>query len=411
MGFGDAECRRCRQDFPALQRTVNGAPLAYFDGPGGTQVPRTVIDAVASYYGSCNANTHGQFVTSAETDEVIRQARTATAAFLGAADERCISFGANMTTLTFALSRALVRGMRSGDEIVITELDHEANRGPWLALREHGIVVREARLRPDGTLDLEHMASCIGDRTRLVAVGLASNALGTVNDLDTVRGLARAAGALLLVDAVHYAPHFPVDAAALDVDVLLCSAYKFYGPHVGILYCRPGLLDTLETDRLRTQEPEAPTRIETGTLNHAALAGVTAAVEYIASWGEGASLRERVVDAMDAIAAHEHELARRYHDGVLEIAGTTVWGPGFADGRRAPTVSVTVDGVHPAEVARRLGEQGLLVWDGDFYAVRAVEVLGLAHRGGLVRTGMSMYTTGEEVDRLLAAVAAVAAAR
>ncbi len=411
MAFGDAECRRCRLDFPALRRTVDGAPLAYFDGPGGTQVPRPVIDAVASYYETCNANTHGQFATSAETDEVIRRARAAAATFLGAPDERCISFGANMTTLTFSFARAFAREMRAGDEIVVTELDHEANRGPWLALREHGVVVREARLRSDGTLDLDHLASCIGARTRLVAVGLASNALGTVNDLPAVRDLARAAGARLLVDAVHYAPHFPVDAAGLDVDVLLCSAYKFYGPHVGIAYCRPGLLDALATDRLRTQEPEAPYRLETGTLNHAALAGVTAAVEYLAGWGAGRTLRDRVVDAMTAIASYEHGLARRYYDGVRDVPGVTVRGPGFSDARRAPTVSITVDGVHAAEVARRLGARGLAVWDGDFYAVRAVEVLGLVDRGGLIRAGMSMYTTDDEVGRLIAAVADVAASR
>ena len=411
MAFGESECARCRDEFPALGRTLDGTPLAFFDGPAGTQLPRVVIDAVASYYATCNANTHGQFVTSRESDAMLAAARDAVAAFLGARSWREVSFGANMTSLAYALARTFARRFGPGDEVVITALDHEANRGPWLTLMERGVTVREVALRRDGTLDPDDMARRVGPRTRLLAIGYASNALGTVNDLALARRLAREAGAWLLVDAVHAAPHFPIDFAALDADFLLCSAYKFYAPHVGILLARPGLLDELEPDRLRTQDQAAPYRIETGTANHAAIAGVKAAVEYLASWGAGGSLRERLVGAMEAIAAWEHALARRYFDALRAAPGVTVWGPDFASPRRAPTVSITIDGMTATEAARLLGEQGLLVWDGHFYAVRAMEALGLDARGGVLRAGMSMYTTPSEVDRLAGAVAALAAPR
>jgi cysteine desulfurase family protein (TIGR01976 family) len=317
-----------------------------------------------------------------------------------------------MTSLTFALSHALAREMAPGDEVVITQLDHEANRGPWLDLRARGVEVKEIALRADATLDPEDMARQITGRTRLVALGFASNAFGTVNDVERARDLARQAGAYLLVDAVHYAPHFALDVTALDPDFLLCSAYKFYGPHVGVLYARPGLLDRLATDRLRTQHAEAPYRIETGTLNFAAIAGVRAAVDYIASWGQDspggvADRRSRLLDAMAGLQAYEHDLARAYYEGVASIPGVTVWGPDFSAQRRAPTVSITVDGVHPGEAAQRLAARGIAVWDGHFYAVRPIEMLGLAQRGGVIRVGVSMYNTREEIDRLLEAVEAL----
>jgi len=407
MPFTAKDQERCRRDFPSLARTFNGLPLAYLDGPAGTQVPEAVIQAIAGYYRTSNANTHGEFPASRETDEMLHATRETVAAFLGAPSGREISFGQNMTTLNFSLSHALVREMKPGDEIVITQLDHESNRGPWLNLRERGVVVREVALRPDGRLDPEDFARQVNGRTRLVALGIASNALGTVNDVALARRLSREAGAWLLLDAVHAAAHFPLDVTALDTDFLLCSAYKFYGPHVGILYARPGLLDRLPTDKLRVQEDEAPYRIETGTLNHAALAGVKAAIEYIASWGEGAGLRERIVSAMTGIAAWEESLAAYYFDQVRGIPGVTVQGPDFA-GPRAPTVSITIDGVDPRDAARALGERGLQVWDGHFYAIRAIEVLGLAERGGVLRTGFVMYNTREEIDRLLEGVAALA---
>ncbi len=317
-----------------------------------------------------------------------------------------------MTTLTYALSHALARALEPGDEIVITQLDHEANRGPWLSLRERGIVIREIALRSDGTLDLEDLPRQVTERTRLVAMGLASNALGTVNTeaVALARRLTREVGAWLLLDAVHYAAHFAVDVTALDPDFLLCSAYKYYGPHVGLLYTRPGLLEALRTDRLSTQDEEAPFRIETGTLNHAALVGVKAAIEYIASWGSGGTLRERVVSAMRQIGAYEHGLGAYYHENAGRIPGVTVHGPGFSDlsKQRAPTVSITLDGVHPNAAARALGERGVQVWDGNFYAARPVEVLGLAERGGLIRSGVVMYNTREEIDRLLEGLAEIA---
>jgi cysteine desulfurase family protein (TIGR01976 family) len=408
MPFSEAQVQQCRNDFPSLSRTVNGQPLAYLDGPAGTQVPRQVIDAVSDYYQRYNANVGGWFVTSLETERMVRQARETVAAFLGASTWREISFGANMTTLTFALSHALARAMAPGDEIVITELDHEANRGPWLNLRERGIVVKEVVLRSDGTLDPEDLVRQISERTRLVAIGYSANAFGTVNDVALARNLARDAGAYLLVDAVHYAPHFPIDVVALDADFLVCSAYKFYGPHVGVLYARPGLLEQFQTEKLRVQYDKAPYCIETGTLNFASIAGVKAAVEYLASWGEGANLRARLVRAMGDIGAHEHALARTYYEGAAAIPGVTVWGPGFDSRRRAPTVSITIEGVHPRDAAQRLGEQGIAVWDGHFYAVRPIEVLGLAEQGGVIRVGTSMYNTRTEIERLLYAVETLA---
>jgi selenocysteine lyase/cysteine desulfurase len=253
------------------------------------------------------------------------------------------------------------------------------------------------------------MAAKITARTKLLAVGASSNALGTVNDLALARRLTREVGALLVIDAVHYAPHFPVDVQALGVDFLLCSAYKFYGPHVGVLYSAPGALDRLSTDRLNTQDPSAPYRIETGTLNHAAIAGVRAAIEYLAGFGQGATLRERLVDAMTGISAYEHGLAAYFHGAVAALPGTRVWGPDFSLRARAPTVSITLAKHTAAEAATALGERGICVWDGNFYAARAVEILGLADRGGLLRTGVSLYSTREELDRLLQGLADLSA--
>jgi cysteine desulfurase family protein (TIGR01976 family) len=405
--FTSEECLTCRRDFPALERRQGDLPVAYLDGPAGTQVPQPVIDAISGYYRTINANARGRFLASRETDELLRRSREAVAALLGASSWQEISFGQSMTSLTFSLARALARQMEPGDEIVITELDHEANRGPWLDLREQGIVVQEVRLEPTGRLDRQDLKRKVTNKTKLVAMGLASNALGTVNDVGFARQLCLEVGAYLLVDAVHHAPHFPLDVVALDADFLLCSAYKFYGPHVGILYSRPGLLDRLDTDHLRTQPTAAPHRIETGTLNHAAIAGVEAAIEYLASWGEGPDLRSRLISAVGAIAAWEHEVARHYYDNVRNLPGVTVWGPDFADRMRAPTVSITIDGVEPAAAAKALDTRAIQVRDGHFYAARAVEVLGLAERGGLVRIGVSMYNTREEIDRLLEGVEAL----
>ena len=409
MAYTLEHCLRSRRDFPALAKNPD---LAFLDGPGGSQVPRAVVEAIADVYASCNVNTHGNFAPSREVDRRMEVARSVVAAFLGAEGGSCISFGQSMTTLCFQLSIAIGRTLKRGDEVLITQLDHEGNRGPWQSLEERGVVVREVRLMESGELDSADMAAKITPRTKLFAIGASANSLGTVNDLELARRLTREVGALLVIDAVHYAPHFPIDVQALGTDFLLCSGYKFYGPHVGVLYSRPGALDRLPTDRLSVQDPAAPYRIETGTLNHAAIDGVRAAVEYIASWGDGASLRERIVDAMTHISRYEHEVAKDFHDAVRRIPGVRVWGPDFAAGReRAPTVSITLGAATAAEAATALGKQDICVWDGDFYAARPVQVLGLVERGGLLRTGISMYNTPDEVNRLLTGIERVVSGR
>jgi cysteine desulfurase family protein (TIGR01976 family) len=397
-----------RSDFPSLGRTFRDRPLTYFDGPAGTQMPRQVIEAISNYYTTCNSNTHGCFVTTRESDLLLQETRRVVATFLGAENLNCISLGANMTTLNFSLSKAIGRTLKSGDEVVITQLDHEANRGPWLTLKEQGVVIHEVALKRDGTLDYEDMRAKIGPKTRLFALGLASNALGTVNDVAFSRELTSKVGAWLLVDAVHYAPHFSIDVQAMDIDFLLCSAYKFYGPHVGILYCREGLLDQLEPDRLRTQDQIAPYKIETGTLNHAAIVGVKAAIEYIASLASGADVRAKTVSAMKLIGEHERRLASAFYDGLTSIDGITIYGQPFGSALRAPTISFTVKSKFAEEVCTRLGEHGFCTWDGHFYALRAIEVLGLIERGGVTRVGISMYNTMAEVTNLVQEVKRIA---
>jgi cysteine desulfurase family protein (TIGR01976 family) len=407
MAFTTDHCLRSRKDFPSLMRERKGVALAFLDGPGGSQVPRAVIEAIGDFYATCNVNTHGNFPPSQEVDRRMSAAREIIATFLGAESADCISFGQNMTTLNYALSAAIGRTLDPGDEVLITELDHEANRGPWLRLAAQGVIIQEVRLLKSGELDADDMAAKINSRTKLFALGASSNALGTVNDIVLARRLTQAVGALLVIDAVHYAPHFMLDVRALDVDFLLCSGYKFYGPHVGVLYSRPNALDRLPTDRLSVQDPAAPYRIETGTLNHAAIHGLRAAVEYLAGWGSGSSLRAKIIDAMNGISAYEHELAKFYHDTVRNLPGVRVWGPDFSSRSRAPTVSITLENRTAAEAAAALGKQGICVWDGNFYAARAVQVLGLANRGGLLRTGISMYSTRDDLERLLSGLEAL----
>jgi len=405
MNYTDADARAARRDFPVLARQQGDLPLAFLDGPGGTQVPQCTIDAVARVYRDCNVNVGGAFATSHESAAVVQDARAAIADFVGAASPSQVSFGQNMTTLNFALARALGRRLVAGDEVVITALDHEANRGPWIGLAERGVAVREAHLADDGTLDLDHLATLVGPRTRVIAVGIASNALGSVTPFARVRELAQAVGALTVVDAVHYAAHLPLDFEQLGCDFMLCSAYKFYAPHVGILCSRPGLLEVLEPDRLRTQKQCAPYRIETGTLNFAALAGVTASVDYIADLaaGAGASRRARIVAAMCAIADYEHALGARYWDALQHLPGVRRHGPRFDASPRAPTVSFSTTR-HIGPIAEFLAAQGLQVWHGHFYAPRVVESLCLMEQGGLLRVGFALYNTEEEVQRLLAAL-------
>jgi cysteine desulfurase family protein (TIGR01976 family) len=403
MPFTEHDAIRARQDFPALARVQDGESLAFLDGPGGTQVPQSVIDAINDGYCRCNVNAGGAFQTSQEVEHEVVEARAAAADLLGAASAASIAFGANMTTLNFALSRAVGRQLRRGDEIVITRLDHEANRGPWQKLAADGVVIREVAITPGGTLDLDDFRAKVSARTRVVAVTMASNALGTVPDLAQIRALSHDVGAWLICDAVHFAAHFPLDVQALDCDFLLCSAYKFHGPHVGILYSRPGLLETLDTDCLRSQKQSAPYRIETGTPNHPALMGVRAAIDYLASWGDGRTRRARLLDTMSSIAEYEHSLALRYLDGLARLPAVTVWGPPGSV-LRAPTVSVTLDGMTAVDAATRLAARGFQLWHGHFYAPGVLESLDLVARGGLLRTGVSLYNTPAEIDRLLVAL-------
>jgi cysteine desulfurase family protein (TIGR01976 family) len=388
----------CREDFPSLAREHHGSKLIYLDGPGGSQVPNQVIEAISHYYRTSNSNTHGAFITTMETDQVIAGARERMTEFLGAAGPETISFGQNMTTLNYSLSKALSRFIPRQSEILITALDHEANRGPWLSLAEYGFKITEVKMTQDGTLDYHDFEQKLSKKTSLVAVSYASNAIGTVNNLAKIRTWCDNNNTLMLVDAVHYAPHFAIDVTTLDCDFLLCSAYKFYGPHVGILYCRPGLLDQLPTDRLITQDQRAPYRIETGTLNHAALAGVTAAIDYLASFGEGQNLRSRLISSMKSIQAYEFQLFARMYQGLKQLPGINISGLPPDPDWHTPTISFALSGYKANEVCEFLATKGICAWDGHFYAQRAIESLGLLEAGGVTRFGISMYTTVNEVD-------------
>ncbi len=393
-----------RADFPALARQERGQPVAFFDGPGGTQVPRAVGDAMQNYLYHHNANTHWIYPTSAETDALLAEARVTFADFFNASAAD-VSFGNNMTTLAFHLGRALARGWAAGDEIVVTELDHHANVAPWRAVaQERGLVVRTVRLDPATFRSVaDDFARLIGPRTRLVAVGAASNALGTVTDVAPVCAMARAAGALSFVDAVHFAPHSLVDVAAIGCDFLACSSYKFYGPHAGILYGRADLVQSLDVPKLEPAPEEAPERMETGTQNHEGIVGAAAAVEYLASLAEGdGSRRERLVRAYAALHARGDALTARLWEGLAAIGGVTLYGPppGTA---RTPTISFTLRGHSTEAVARALVSRGVYASNGDFYALTVAERLG---RGadGFVRAGAACYTSADEVDRLVAGV-------
>jgi cysteine desulfurase family protein (TIGR01976 family) len=416
MPLDETTVTSLRAEFPALQQTAGGRPLIFFDGPGGTQVHRSVIEAVGRYLTEANSNAHGAFLYSRRTDETTVAARHALADFLNAPRPDEIVFGPNMTTLTFNLSRAIGRTLVPGDEIVVTQLDHDANVAPWLALEERGVVVRYADFNPaDCTLDVASLEAAITARTKLVAVGYASNAVGTLNDVRRVAELAHAAGAWVYVDAVHYAPHGPIDVQAIGCDFLVCSAYKFFGPHLGVLYGRYELLEALPAYKVRPAGDKPPDKFETGTANFEALAGVTAAVGYLASVGRrfgsesaqgfpGFEGRRRELKAgLAAIRTYERGLCQRMIAGLQEIPGLCIYGitdPARAD-ERVPTVSFTLEGLTPNEVARRLDAANIFVWDGNFYALSVTERLGLEDRGGLVRVGLAHYNTAEEVDTLL----------
>jgi len=396
-----------RESFPALRRKHAGLPVAYFDGPGGTQVPLVVVDAMADYLLNHNANTHWAYPTSRETDAALLSAREALADFLGGRPSE-IAFGANMTTLTFHVGRALGRWMAPGDEIVVTELDHHANVDPWRQLaRERGLVVRSVPFRPEtGELDLDEMAAAIGPRTRVVAIGGASNALGTINDVRRVSDLAHARGALVYVDAVHYAPHRLVNVEALGADALACSAYKFYGPHVGVLWAKQALIEALDLPKLEPAPENAPDRLETGTQNHEGIVGAGAAVDFLASLGTGHTRRERLANAFAQLHLRGQELVDRLWSSLRSIDGVTLHGP-QPNRPRTPTVAFTVARTPSEEVARWLAERAVFVSNGDFYATTAVRRIGHGE-DGVVRAGCACYTTADEVDRLVDGVAQIA---
>jgi cysteine desulfurase family protein (TIGR01976 family) len=397
-----------RAQFPALSQVVNGHPVVFLDGPGGTQVPRTVVDAIADYLITANANLHGAFATSARTDALISDARRAIADFLGC-DHDEVVFGANMTTLTFALSRAIGRELQPGDEIVVTRLDHDANVAPWTALEEQGAVVRMVDIhKEDCTLDLADLEQQITARTKVVAVGYASNAVGTINDVAKVVRLARAVGAWVFVDAVHYAPHAPVDVQALDCDFLACSAYKFFGPHLGILYGKREHLSRLRPYKVRPAPEEVPFRWETGTQNHEGLAGVVAMVNYLVDLGDQISpaavnRRNALFAAMTTIQQYERHLSEQLIPNLLQIPGLSLYGIAEPErfAWRTPTVAIQLDGYTPAELAKLLGDRGIFTWNGNFYALNLTERLAVESNGGFLRIGFVHYNTIEEVQRLV----------
>jgi cysteine desulfurase family protein (TIGR01976 family) len=406
-----------RAQFPSLQQTVNGNPATFLDAPAGTQVPQRVIDAVRDYFEQSNANTCGAFATSRRTDAMIAAARAAMADFFNcAADE--VFFGPNMTTATFALARGIGRDLKPGDEVVVTTLDHDANVAPWRALEEFGVVVRQVDIREaDCTLDMDDLRRKITPRTRLVAAGYASNAVGTINPVAEIVRIAHEAGALAFIDAVHYAPHGPIDVRELNCDFLACSPYKFFGPHMGCIYGKRELLLRFRPYKVRPAPETLPDRWETGTQIHEGLAGVTAAIDYLADLGRHSDLasnatrRFALAAAYAAIRRHETALVAKMIRGLLEIPGLRFYGisdPARFDAR-VPTVGVRLANHKPLAAATFLGDRGIFTWDGNYYALNLTERLGVEKDGGLLRIGLVHYNTAEEVDRLLAALRELAA--
>jgi cysteine desulfurase family protein (TIGR01976 family) len=400
-----------REQFPSLQLQVNGHAAAFLDGPAGTQVPKQVMDAVQNYFLTSNANTCGAFATSRSNDAIIASARAAMADFFNCDTDEVV-FGQNMTTITFALARAIGRVLEPGDEIVVTTLDHDANVAPWRALEEMGMVIRQVDIREsDCTLDLEDFRRKLNANTKLVAVGYASNAVGTINPVAEITKMAHEAGALMFIDAVHYAPHGPLDVRALDCDFLVCSPYKFFGPHMGTLYGKREHLLRFRPYKVRPAPDSLPDRWETGTQVQELIAGIGAAVDYLAELGarSDASAKDRrtaLLAAYRATRRHEMALLGRLVEGLLAIPGLRFFG--ISDAKRfeerCSTVSVRLANHTPTEVATFLGERGIFTWDGNYYALNLTERLGVEASGGLLRIGLVHYNTAEEVDRLLAAL-------
>src|ERR1700736_1135687 len=400
-----------RQQFPSLPTQANGQPAAFLDGPAGTQVPKQVIDAIQNYLLHDNANTCGAFATSRRNDAMICGARQAMADFFNCAPDE-VSFGQNMTTITFALARAIGRGLNPGDEVVVTTLDHDANVAPWRALEEKGVIVRQVDIcEADCTLDMDDLQRKLTKKTKLVAVGYASNAVGTINPVAEIAKLAHSVGALIFVDAVHYAPHGAIDAQALDCDFLACSPYKFFGPHMGTLYGKREHLMRLAPYKVRPAPDALPDRWETGTQVQELIAGIAAAVEYLATLGSrhdpaAQDRRSALLAAYRVTRDHEMALLTKLTEELQRTDGLRIFGitdPARFD-QRCSTVSVRLDGHTPTETATFLGERGIFTWDGNFYALNLTERLGVQATGGLLRIGLVHYNTAEEVDRLLLAL-------
>jgi len=408
-----------RNQFPAMSMKVNDYPVAFLDGPGGTQTPQRVIDAMVDYLINYNANIEGIFKTSIESDELLLNCRKTLADFLGCSHEE-VAFGENMTTITFKLALAIARDLKSGDEIIITEIDHEANRGPWESLQERGIIIKEVQVDTDTcTIDMKDYKSKLSDKTKVVAINYASNGVGTISDVKTMSKLAHEVGAITVVDAVHYALHGPIDVKDIDADFLMCSAYKFFGPHIGILYGKKEIFDKIRAYKVRPQYDKIPEKIETGTLNHEGMVGAAEAVEFIADIGakyvenfkketEGLiGRRKNIVAGMLAIEAYEKPISNYLIDELSKIDKITIYGPPKGHPSTS-TVSFTVEGLNSNKVAKILGEKGLFVWDGDFFATKLVERLGIVEQGGLVRVGLAPYNTKEEVERLIEEIREIA---
>jgi cysteine desulfurase family protein (TIGR01976 family) len=390
-----------RRQFPALERTHNGRTVVYLDGPGGSQVAGSAVEAVSGYMIRGGANLHGPFPTSVETEEIMADARQAVADLFGAGPDE-IAFGANMTTLTFAISRALARAWDSDAEIVVTELDHRANVDPWLLVAaERGAAVRWVRVNPETlTLRWDDVETKITDKTKLVAVGLASNAVGTVNDVAAIAKRAHEVGAFVAVDAVHAAPHIPVDRDEIAADVLTCSAYKFFGPHVGIAVVKRDLLEALSVYKLEPAPDYIPDKLETGTQNHEGIAGVRGAIDFISSLGEGVSQRERLLSAMRVVEEYEANLAERLRSALREIPGAQLYAA--PDGvRKTPTIAFRLDGHTPREVTEYMAREGFFVADGHFYASTLARKLGIHDKGSWIRAGLAPYNTAEEVEEFI----------
>jgi cysteine desulfurase family protein (TIGR01976 family) len=399
-----------------LKTQVNGQTAAFLDGPAGTQVPTQVMHAIQSYFLSANANTGGAFLTSRRTEEIIAHARAAMADLFHC-DKDEVVFGQNMTTITYAISRAIARELKPDDEILLTTLDHDANYSPWKALEEKGVVIRQVDIREsDCTLDLDDLKSKLNEKTRLVAVGYASNSVGTINPVTEITRLAHAAGAMIYIDAVHYAPHGLIDVKALDCDFLVCSPYKFFGPHMGALYGKRQHLQSFRPYKVRPCTDQVPDRWESGTQIHELIAGIGAAVEYLAELGRrcdasAKTRREALAAAYHSTVAHETGIIWRLIEGLKNIPGARVYGitDPQRSAERCSTLSLRIGNHHPTAIASFLGERGIFTWDGNYYALNLSERLGVESQGGMLRIGLVHYNTAEEVDRLLAALREFAA--